>query len=241
LSTPPPFDALTYAMDHTPWALCFDEDGLQVFRGLPVYGPDDAPHPTEGFLIRAKVKASRAHGMAYFHDACHFARTANHRTTRDEILRVDDPRRDHYRALVRTGFSLPWPLRDREFLHTVGTTVRDGRGLIAYGTLPADHPIAPPWPGYLRCPMEPSGQRLTPLDDGWLLAEHCMTYDLGGRITPPLQNVVFHRGHVRAYAEEWRAAMAVLSREAQEGPPAFKGRDVTPRPRKSLILKQPTG
>ena len=39
-----------------------------------------------------------------------------------------------------------------------------------------------------------------------------MTYDLVGAVPSWAQNALFHKGHVDAYAEEWVAAMAHLTR-----------------------------
>lgn len=85
--------------------------------------------------------------------------------------------------------------------------------LIAYATV--HDPGLAPWPGALRCDMAPSGQRVTSLDDGRVRLQHCMTYDLGGWIGPGVQDRLFHRGHVAAYATEWRAAMGRLREEAR--------------------------
>lgn len=212
------FDALAFAMDHSDWVERTADGGVTVASAHPVYAPGGAPHPVEGFLITAELDGPTVdHGVHYFHDACHFADTANKMTSRSQILRVLDDRLDHYRAIVRTGFALPFPLQDREFLHWVGTrrhTAADGAaiGLIAYHTV-ADDGLDAPWPGHLRCPMAPSGQRVTALPDGRVRLQHCMTYSLGGWISAAVQDALFHRGHVAAYLEEWQAAMRVLTEE----------------------------
>lgn len=223
------FDQLVYAMDHTPWVARRQEAGITVSSGHPSFEPQGAPHAAEGFLIAAECSGvTLDHALAYFHDACHFADTANAMTTRSQIVSVEEGRLDHYRAVVRTGFALPWPLRDREFLHDVATRRdRDERGrqrvLIAYATA-SEEGVPPAWPGYLRCAMAPSGQRATLLEDGRVRVEHCMTYPLGGAISAWMQTHVFHRGHVTAYFDEWRAAMATLGDEAKAGPARTEGR-----------------
>ncbi len=228
----PPFEALAWAMDHSSWTLRREGTGVSVSSARPVFGGGGEPSDVEGFLVAAEREdLSLAHGLAYFHDACHFADTANAMTTLREIVAVSDPRLDHYRAVVRTGFSLPWPLQDREFLHGVATRVdRDPQGrhrvLIAYWTVP-ETGLPPAWSGYLRCPMAPSGQRLTDLGDGRVRAEHCMTYDLGGRVPHWAQNRLFHRGHVGAYFDEWVAAMETLSGELAAGPALSRSRGPT--------------
>lgn len=221
-------DQLRYAMDATAWREVVRRDGVQVAVGRPAYGAGEAPHRVEGFHIQAEVSGtSVAHGLAYFHDACHFADSANKMTSASEIIEVLCPERDTYEAVVRTGFRLPWPLQDREFLHYVtASRAPDGAGrdtaLVAYATVD-DPRMPPPWPGALRCRMRPSGQRITALGGGRVRFEHCMTYDLGGWIPAGVQNLFFHRGHAQAYAEEWVAAMAVVRRES-EAPARALGR-----------------
>lgn len=216
-------DALTHAMDHTSWTPCSTAHGITVSNAHPVYAPGESPHTVEGFLIASELDGITVdHGLAYFHDACHFADTANAMTSASEIVQVLDDRLEHYEAIVRTGFKLPWPLQDREFLHYVTTwRGRDAQGrdtaLIAYDTVD-DPSLPPPWPGTLRCPMKPSGQRVTDLGGGRVRFEHCMTYDLVGWIGPRVQDRLFHAGHVKAYAEEWRQAMATLKAESRHAP-----------------------
>lgn len=224
------FDALVHAMDHGPWTHRQTHSGVVISSGHPTFAPSDPPHPAEGFHIAAeRTDVTLDHVLAYFHDACHFADTANAMTTKSQIVRVDDAHVDHYRAIVRTGFALPWPLQDREFLHVVATR-RDvdpqgrPRVLIAYDTVP-EAGLPPAWDGYLRCPMAPSGQRATLLADGRVRVEHCMTYSLGGAISPWIQDHVFHRGHIGAYHDEWVQAMDTLAAESaapalQTGRPA---------------------
>jgi hypothetical protein len=60
-----------------------------------------------------------------------------------------------------------------------------------------------------------------------LRLEHGMTYPLGGRITPWVQNRLFHRGHIGAYVHEWQTAMTVLQAEANE-PALATGRPAGP-------------
>ena len=185
--------------------------------GFPAYGPGEAPHPIEGFLVQATRPLPLDGALAYFQDACHFAETANAMTTAAEVIEVLSDAPGAFEAVVRTGFALPWPLQDREFLHYVTThRTADAEGhpqaIIAYASV-AETGLPPAWPGYLRCPMRPSGQRLTQLEDGQLRLEHCMTYDLVGAIPGAVQNALFHRGHRKAYADEWVAAMTCLAEE----------------------------
>ena len=107
--------------------------------------------------------------------------------------------------VVRTGFSMPIGFKPREFVHRLAVTpVSDAVTVIAYG--PADERgLAEPRPGYLRCPIFPSGQRITALGERACRVEHLMTYALAGSVPRWAQNTLFHRGHVQAYHQEWRA------------------------------------
>lgn len=225
------FAELVHAMDASAWVRATAADGITVDQAHPVYRPGGAAHRVEGFLIRADLEGVTVdHGLAYFHDACHFADTANKMTSASEIIRVLASPLDAYEAIVRTGFGLPWPLQDREFLHYVAadrTTDAQGRdvAVIAYATVD-DPSLPPPWPGALRCAMQPSGQRVTDLGGGRVRVEHCMTYDLGGWIGPRVQDTLFRGGHVKAYLDEWTLAMATLQREARQ-PPLTRSRAAT--------------
>lgn len=227
----PQLDRLVYAMDNTAWTSRRAADGVAVHSGYPCFSVDEPPSRVEGFYIAAeRDDVTVEHGLAYFHDACHFADTANRMTTASGILRVDDARLAAYHAIVRTGFALPWPLQDREFLHSVATrrdTDPEGRdrALIVYASV-SEAGLAPAWEGYLRCPMEASGQRVTALGNGRVRLEHCMTYTLGGWVPEWAQNHLFHRGHVGAYHQEWVAAMDTLATEVAAGPALATGRGV---------------
>jgi len=210
------FGRLVFAIENTRWVARREEAGITVSSGRPVFSAGEVPHPAEGFYI-CSVRGDQSidDGFSYFKDACTFADSANEMTSASEIISVLADTPVYYEAIVRTGFQLPWPLQDREFLHRVVArrdTDPDGRPrvLVAYDNVSEDG-LPPAWDGYRRCPMAPSGQRLTVLADGQLRAEHCMTYDLGGWIGPAVQNTVFHRGHVGAYFDEWRAAMDALA------------------------------
>lgn len=105
--------------------------------------------------------------------------------------------------VVRTGFSMPTGFAPREFVHSMacewlGADVH----VIAYG--PVDESALPkPRAGYIRCPIWPSGQRLTRLGPNATRVEHLMTYALDGSVPRWAQNRFFHRGHLGAYRDEW--------------------------------------
>lgn len=112
--------------------------------------------------------------------------------------------------VVRTGFTLPWPLAPREFVHGVVEGRAGDAHVVAY--VPYDDPALPLHaPGWVRCPIEPSGQRIVRDADGRTRVEHLMTYRLGGRISVATQNRWFHRGHLGAYVDEWARLGAHLA------------------------------
>jgi hypothetical protein len=128
----------------------------------------------------------------------------NDRYAQGEIL-GENPR------AVRTAFRLPWPLRDREFVHTVlEHRLSPSCVVIGYGAWHAEAQL-PPLEGFLRCRMFPSGQRVTDLGAGRVRVEHLMCYPLGGWVTAPVQNLLFHAGHVSAYRKEWAALYTSLA------------------------------
>jgi hypothetical protein len=98
----PLFDQLVHAMNHGPWTDRQSRGGVVVASGHPAFTPGGPPYPCEGFRITAeRDDITLEHALAYFHDACHFADTANEMTTKSQIIRVDGARVDRYRAVVR--------------------------------------------------------------------------------------------------------------------------------------------
>jgi hypothetical protein len=122
----------------------------------------------------------------------------NNRFAFGDVLR-DTP------LVVRTGFTMPSGMADREFVHGLAQAdYADGTTVIAY--IPVeDDGLAQPKEGFLRCTIYPSGQRITALDPARCRVEHLMTYELGGRVPRWAQNTLFHGGHLRAYRDEWSA------------------------------------
>lgn len=110
--------------------------------------------------------------------------------------------------IVRTGFTMPLGFQSREFVHLlVRHPIGDDCEVIGYAPVP-DEGLPPPRPGFLRCPIYPSGQRIQRLPDGRTRVEHLMTYALGGGVPHWAQNALFHRGHVGAYRDEWTRLVA---------------------------------
>jgi len=204
-------------MDQTTWKIEREQDDIRVSSGVPVFAGRSSR--VEGFYVTTTLDdgfVSLEQSVSYFRDAVHFALTANAMTSNAQV--IWDNGMD--RAIVRTGFELPWPLRNREFLHGVAVQrTDDSSALVVYTSLSEEEESAlpPPWEGYLRCTMYPSGQRLTKnTGDGILKLEHCMTYPLGGGVAAWVQNRIFHGGHVTAYFDEWKAMKKALVEEAAQ-------------------------
>ncbi len=191
-------DALEKTIVETGWTHSRERDGVAVAWGNP------AGHRARAYLTTLTVPAplnavASLLGERLF-DA--FAGLNRHWHAGDVLQR--DP------LVVRTAFRLPAPLAPREFVHALGRhSPRHGTVLVAYGPVD-DRALAPPHDGFLRCPIEVSGQRLTDLGDGTTRVEHCMGYLLGGGVVPWVQSHLFHRGHVAAYLDEWRGLPALL-------------------------------
>jgi len=106
--------------------------------------------------------------------------------------------------VVRTRFAMPGPMNGREFVHVLHVAeVSPDQRIVAY--LGVDGPsLPPPTDGFVRCPVYPSGQRITRLPGGRSRVEHLMVYELAGAVPRWAQNHLFHQGHVGAYEKEWR-------------------------------------
>ena len=181
-------------LDAGPWALESERDGVSVFSC------DALPCPFVGFRTVTFHEADIEALFRFLGDGLleAFSQMNDRYVEGSEIKRLDERTR-----IVRTSFAMPLPLADREFVHLLHLAAPDpNTRIVAYGS--ADDPDLPPiQPGYVRCPIFPSGQRLLSMPDGRVRVEHLMVYDLAGSITPWLQNTLFFRGHVSAYHNEW--------------------------------------
>lgn len=182
---------LVRQLDTIAWTPGLDDGAVQVFfsdhTGAGVRGYRTVTHHDASLEV---VAAFLGHGILSAF------KTLNARFAFGETL-VDDP------WIVRTGFTMPTGFSSREFVHALIEHRLDAHThIVAY--MPVDESGLPaPRDGFLRCPIFPSGQRITQLDDGRTRVEHVMTYWLGGRIGPWVQTHVFHRGHLGAYQQEW--------------------------------------
>lgn len=112
-------------------------------------------------------------------------------------------------TLVRTSFKMPFPFTDREFPHGLHSQkLNESTFLVGY--TPIEREDIPVQEGYVRCPMNISGQRITQLENGSCRVEHLMVYELGGSVPLKFQDGVIKAGHVGAYRSEWRKLREVL-------------------------------
>lgn len=178
-------------LDETPWQQGYADAVVQVYfsRALPA--------PVVGYRTVTEHDVSMEGLAAFLGEGflTAFAKLNARFAFGEELL--SEP------CVVRTGFTMPAPFTNREFLHSL-TDIRMGPDchVVAYGPVASDG-LPPVREGFLRCPMYPSGQRISRLSDGRTRVEHLMTYELAGRVPRWAQNTLFHRGHLNAYCAEW--------------------------------------
>lgn len=199
-------DVIASHLDDTPWRPCANRHGVAVAAGRP----DGSA--TLGFRTTTTIDASIERVAAVLGPGLLAAFAVMNRHYAGGAVcaaaTAETP------AVVVTRFALPWPLAPREFLHTLELSApASGRRFIGYGAPPAPER----WPiesGHIRCPIAPSGQRLTALSPGRTRVEHLMVYRLAGRIPRWMQDALFRAGHVAAYLEEWaRLSEAIAAQE----------------------------
>jgi hypothetical protein len=129
----------------------------------------------------------------------------NHLYHSGETLKlINDDAYDNYNAIVRTNFKMPFPFTNREFLHYLKVMRIDNNTVIILYHSTNDHAIPDVKEGFLRCPTYLSGQRITSLANQKVRVEHMMVYELYGNVSPKIQNLLFKKGHVKAYTQEWQ-------------------------------------
>lgn len=183
-------------LDRPGWRTELERDGVRVCSSRTL------PAPVVGYRTQTEHDAS-AESLVAFLGAGLFGafERLNARYAFGEVLN-ETP------LVVRTGFTMPPGLQHREFVHSLSVTpMQEGVWVVGYdaveeGALPQARP------GFLRCPMYPSGQRIRALGPTRCRVEHLMVYELGGGVPTWAQNRLFHRGHVKAYRDEWSALIA---------------------------------
>ena len=122
-----------------------------------------------------------------------------------EVLKVIyDNAADDYFAIVRTNFTMPFIMANREFLHALKVVrINKSTVLIIYHSV-ADASFPEVKKGFLRCPTYLSGQRISILPNGKTQVEHMMVYAMLGNISKNVQNTLFKNGHINSYLSEWQ-------------------------------------
>ena len=185
-------------LDTGEWDLDFDNTDIQVYSQK-----NACNSPVIGFKTVTYHLIASNHIFDFLEDVCGAMNRINHLFILGEKFRDWPTKRDPNGTLVRTSFRMPFPMKNREFLHGLHSQkLDDGTHLIAY--TPIDTQEIPVQKKFIRCPMYVSGQRITQLDNGTVRVEHLMVYALDGAIRHSLQDRWFRKSHVKAYLKEWR-------------------------------------
>ncbi len=187
-------------LDAADWQVCKDRADVSVSAR---YGASGAP--VIGFKTRTFHSAPFDALVGLLGDVIDAMGEINEQFVHGDVLGTWPIEADPSGRLVRTAFSMPWPMKGREFVHGLHVVpLDDDTSIIAY--TPVEVPEIATLPGYSRCKMYVSGQRVQRCEDGTVLVEHLMVYELGGRISRRLQDSWLMRAaHVQAYIKEWRA------------------------------------
>ena len=182
-------DAILQCLNESDWQIQARRDGVTVYTSP---SPDN---PYLGFRTVTVIHAAYRKVVAFLGSNLFDAMSGMNRRYIEGGV-VDLPS-----STVRTAFRMPPGMRNRDFVHSLGIhEVNPGTTVVAYGPKP---PGLFPVKNYVRCPMFPSGQRISRLENGRVRVEHLMVYGLGGAVTPFVQNHLFRRAHIRAYLDEW--------------------------------------
>lgn len=183
-------------LDNTPWQLESHREGVSV------YSSDKLPCPFTGFRTVIEPEATLEQVVRFLGDDLleAFAELNKRYVSGDVIRNIQTPPM----RIMRTCFSMYPGMAGREFLHILyQKQLSRDCWVIAYHSI--DDPDLPSvTPGFVRCPIFPSGQRLTRLAGGRVRVEHLMVYDLAGAVSKRTQNLLFRPGHIKAYHQEWQ-------------------------------------
>lgn len=185
-------------LDHNDWHLAFDDTDIQV------YSREKASlSPLVGFKTVTYHHISSDQVFEFLKDVCGAMNRINHLFIHGEEFRGWPSKIDPEGRLVRTSFKMPFPMKNREFLHGLHCQkVNDRIQIIGY--TPIEAPEIKVQKDFIRCPMYISGQRITILNNGTVRVEHLMVYALAGSISHSLQDRWFKKSHIKAYVKEWR-------------------------------------
>lgn len=187
-------------MDSNSWKLAGEKKEVKVYRFPAIEdGFDGFKTITEHSVSSEEITDLLGR------DICGAMKLMNHLYHSGEVLELfyDNGPEDYY-AIVRTNFNMPFPLTNREFLHTIKVQrIDQDTVLIMYHSV-NDEGLPPVKNKFLRSPTYLSGQRVSTLKNGKVRIEHMMVYALAGNISRGIQNKLFTKGHVDAYLSEWQ-------------------------------------
>jgi len=187
-------------LDSPEWKLAGSNNDVKVFYYPNIEGGVD------GFKTITEHSVDALTMIGYLgKNICTAMQEMNHLYHSGETLKLyHDNGPDDYFAVVRTNFKMPFPLTNREFLHSLNIKRLDkDTVLIMYHSVD-DKGLPPVKKGFLRCPTYLSGQRITTLSNQKIRVEHMMVYELAGKISKNVQNKYFKSGHIKAYIREWQ-------------------------------------
>lgn len=192
------FTKVPQELDHPDWELVLDYTDTQIYTR---YGASNSE--IIGFKTITYHTITARTLYHFLKDVNGAMETMNELFVLGEVLRTWETPFDKEGVLVRTSFEMPFPFANREFVHGQhGIQLDKDTFVVAY--TPIEIPETAVQQGYVRCPVFVSGQRIQKMPNGLVRVEHLMTYELGGRVSPYIQDQWLKKAHTKAYVREWR-------------------------------------
>ena len=185
-------------LDKEGWNLEYDKTYLRVYS---LENASDSG--LVGFKTVTEHLANPSDIVAFLKEVCSAMEQMNDLYAEGGVLREWPSPMDPQGQLVRTAFKMPFPMKNRSFVHGIHS-VQTSENCWIVGYTPTEARDVPVLSGYHRCGMYVSGQRITKLPSGLVRVEHLMVYALGGSIPTGIQDRFFKSSHVGAYIKEWR-------------------------------------
>jgi hypothetical protein len=191
-------------LDQADWQLEFDQSDIQVYSKH-----DASDSGIIGFKTITYHAVSIHSVLDLLKDVCDAMNNINDMFVLGEVFRKWPTDFDKEGTLVRTSFKMPFPFKNREFLHGLHYQQINATSHV-FGYTPIEDQSIPLQDAYIRCEMFISGQRVSQLSDGLVKVEHLMVYRLGGKVSSYLQDKWLKKSHVKAYIKEWRNLRSFL-------------------------------
>lgn len=192
------------AIDEDGWKLEYDSVDVRIYSKFGVCNSKVIGFKT---VTEHPVNASMAFELLKYVNRA--MELVNDQFVLGEVLEDWPTDFDAEGTLVRTSFKMPFPFTNREFPHGLHCKQIDPSTFIV-GYTPIERVDIPVQNGYVRSPMNISGQRITQLENGSCRVEHLMVYELGGSVSLKFQDGVMKSGHVGAYRSEWKKLREVM-------------------------------